>query len=77
MENGRNTESTNSSSELSRPSIIVPGDKSVTLSWFQLEHETKLLQEKLAATSDITQQTIVVALASSVKLVSIYLAITI
>ena len=76
MENGLDTKSTNGSSELSRPSIIVPGEKSVTLSWFQLEHETKLLQQKLAATSGITQQTITIALANSVEFVSIYLAIT-
>lgn len=76
MENGVNGESTNGSSELSRPSIIVPGEKSVTLSWFQLEQETKLLQQKLAATSDITQQTIVIAIANSIEFVSIYLAIT-
>lgn len=71
-----NTKSTNGSSELSRPSIIVPGEQNVTLSWFQLEQETKLLRQKLAATSDITQQTIVIALANSVEFVSIYLAIT-
>ena len=76
MENGVNTKNTNGSSELSRPSIIVPGEPSVTLSWSQLEQETKLLQQKLAATSDITQQTIIIALANSVEFVSIYLAIT-
>ena len=71
-----NAKSTNGSSELSRPSIIVPGEQSVILSWFQLEQETKLLQQKLAATSDITQQTVIIALANSVEFVSIYLAIT-
>ena len=76
MENGMNAKSTNGSSELSRPSIIVPGEQSVTLSWSQLEQETKLLQQKLAATSDITQQTVIIALANSVEFVSIYLAIT-
>lgn len=71
-----NTEHTNGSSELSKPSIIVPGEKSVTLSRFQLEHEAKLLQQKLAATRDFTQQTIVVALPNSIEVVSLFLAIT-
>ena len=76
MENGINAERTNGSSELSKPSIIVPGEKSVTFSRFQLEHETKLLQQKLAATSDFTQQTIAIALPNSIELVTIFLAIT-
>lgn len=57
-------------------SIIVPGEKSLTLSWSQLDHQIKLLQQKLAATSDVTQRTIAVALPNSVELVSIFLAIT-
>ncbi len=71
-----NAKRTICSSELSKPSIIVPGEKSVTLSQFQLEHEAKLLQQKLAATSDFTQQTIAIALPNSIELVSIFLAIT-
>ena len=60
----------------SKPSIIVPGEKSVTFSWFQLEHEAKLLQQKLAATSDFTQKTISMALPNSVEVVCLFLAIT-
>ncbi|MCJ1454357.1 hypothetical protein MMC28_004710 [Mycoblastus sanguinarius] len=60
MENGMNTKR----------------EKSVTLSRFQLEHEAKLLQEKLATTSNFTQQTIAVTLPNSIELVSLFLAIT-
>lgn len=70
------TNSRNGSSESPEPSIIVPGAKSVTLSRFQLEHQVKLLQQKLEATSDFTQQTISVALPNSIELVSLFLAIT-
>lgn len=76
MENGMNTKRTNGSSELSKPSIIVPGEQSITLSRFQLEHEAKLLQQKLAAISDFTQQTIAVVLPNSIEVVSLFLAIT-
>lgn len=76
MENGMDTKRTNGSSELLKPSIIVPGEKSVTFSWFQLEHEVKLLQQKLAATSDFTQQTIAIALPNSIEVVCLFLAIT-
>ena len=62
--------------EHSGPSIIVPGEKSVTLSSSKLEHQVKLLQSKLASTSDFTQRTIAVALPNSIELVSIFLAIT-
>ena len=58
MENSINGESTNGSSELTKPRIILPGEKSVTLSRFRLEHEAKLLQQKLEATSDFTQKAI-------------------
>ena len=61
---------------MAQKSIIVPGEKSVTLSRFQLEHEVKLLQQKLAATSDFTQQSIAVVLPNSIELISLFLAIT-
>ena len=61
--------------EHSGSSIIVPGEKGVTLSWSQLEHQVKLLQSKLANTSDFTQRTIAVALPNSIELVSIFLAV--
>ena len=76
MESGIEAKSTSGSEELSRPSIIVPGEQTVTLSWFQFEQDSKLLQQKLAATSTITQQTVISALANSVEFVSIYHAIT-
>ena len=76
MENDMDTMHTNGSSELSKLSILVPGETSITLSRIQLEHEVKLLQQKLAATSDFTQQTIAVALPNSIEVVSLFLAIT-
>ena len=76
MENSMDTKRTDSSSELSKPSIIVPGEKSVTFPWFQLEHEIKLLQQKLAATSDFTQKTIAIALPNSIEVVCLFFAIT-
>ena len=61
-----NGEPTNDSSELSKPKIIVRGEKSVTLSLFLLEHEVKLLQQKLKLNSHFTQKTIAVALPNSI-----------
>ncbi len=71
-----NRNSANGSSEHSEPSIIVPGEVDVVVSRSELEHQVQLLQQKLAATSDFTQQTIAVALPNSIELVSIFLAIT-
>ncbi|KAM0794044.1 hypothetical protein BDR22DRAFT_877001 [Usnea florida] len=70
------TDPSSPAESVSKPSIIVPGEKSVTFSWFQLEHEAKLLQQKLAATSDFTQKTISMALPNSVEVVCLFLAIT-
>ncbi len=76
MENGIIATSADDFSEHSKPSIIVPGEKGVTLSRSQLEQQSKLLQERLAAASDLTQRTIAVALPNSLELVILFLAIT-
>ena len=76
MEIGINANSGDNISEHSKPSIIVPGERGVTLSRSQLEHQSKLLQERLAATSDLAQRTIAVALPNSLELVVLFLAIT-
>ena len=76
MENGISTNRAGDSSEHSKPSIIVPGENSITLLRPQLEHQSKLLQDRLAATGDLTQRTIAVALPNSVELVTLFLAIT-
>lgn len=76
MDDCMNRNSANGSSEHSEPSIIVPGEVDVVVSRSELEHQVQLLQQKLAATSDFTQQTIAVALPNSIELVSIFLAIT-
>lgn len=76
MDNCMNTKGANDSSEHSEPSIIVPGEADVMVSRSELEHQVQLLQQKLVATSDFTQQTIAVALPNSIELVSIFLAIT-
>lgn len=76
MEKGLRTNRVNDPSKHSEPSMIVPGEKHVTLSRSQLEHQVKLLQQKLAGTGDFTQKTIAVALPNSIELVSIFLAIT-
>lgn len=66
----------NDSNEHSKPSIILPGEKSVTLSRSQLEHQTRLLQQGLSAAGDLTQRTIAIALPNSIELVCLFLAIT-
>ena len=66
----------NDTSEHSKPSIILPEEKSVTLSRSQLEQQVRLLQQRLAATGDLTQRTIAVALPNSIELVCLFLAIT-
>ena len=76
MEKYTNKNGAGGLSEQSDSSILVPGDKIVNLSRSQLEHQIKLLQQKLAATSDFTQRTIAVVLPNSIELVSIFLAIT-
>ena len=75
-ENRIRTNGANDSTEHSEPSIIVPGEKSVTLSRSTLDHQVKLLQQKLAATGDFTRRTVAVALPNSIELVSLFLAIT-
>ncbi len=76
MENGIIANKPDDFSEHSKPSIIVPGERGVTLSRSELEHQSKLLQERLVATSDLTQRTIAVALPNSLELVILFLAIT-
>ena len=66
----------NDTSEHSKPSIILPGEKSVTLSRSQLEQQVRLLQQGLAAAGALTQKTIAVALPNSIELVCLFLAIT-
>ena len=76
MEKYTNKNGARGLSEQSDSSILVPGDKIVNLSRSQLEHQIKLLQQKLAATRDFIQRTIAVVLPNSIELVSIFLAIT-
>ena len=71
-----NTNGASGSSEHSDLGIIVPGDDTVTVLRSELEHQVKLLQQKLAAMSDFTQQTIAVALPNSIELVTLFFAIT-
>ena len=68
--------SVNDSSEHSKPSIILPGEQSVTLSRSQLEQQIRLLQQGLSAAGDLTQRTIAIALPNSIELVCLFLAIT-
>ena len=66
----------NDTSEHSKPSIILPGKKTVTLSRSQLEQQVRLLRQGLATAGDLTQRTIAVALPNSIELVCLFLAIT-
>ena len=76
MESLINMNALNDPSEHSKPSIILPGKESVTLSRPQLEQQVRLLQQGLAAAGDLTQKTIAVALPNSIELVCLFLAIT-
>ena len=76
MEVQLNTNGFNDSTERAGSGIIVPGKMSIALSGSQLEHQIKLLQQKLTTTTDLTQQTIAVALPNSIELVSTFLAVT-
>ena len=76
MENDIEKNVVNGYSEHSKPSLIALGEKSVTLSPSQLEHQVKLLQQRLTALGDLTQRTIAVALPNSIELVTLFFAIT-
>ena len=76
MEDLFNINGANEISEHSKPSIIIPGDKSVTLSRSQLEQQVRLLRQRLAIAGDLTQRTIAVTLPNSIELVCLFLAIT-
>ena len=76
MEDLFNMNGANDTSGKSKPSIILPGPKSVTLSQLQLEQQVRLLRQGLAIAGDLTQKTIAVTLPSSIELVCLFLAIT-
>lgn len=76
METTMTTNAADRFSEHVRSSIIVPGNKIISLSSSQLEHQIQLLQRILTNTSDYTQQRIAVALPNSIELVGIFFAVT-